>query len=138
MEQRPFSDVSFERFLKEEKLMGSKCKACQARYVPPRPICIKCHGSDMEWIELRGEGRLAAFTCISVGPPAMVAQGYNRHNPYCSGVVELEEGGRVDARIDGVDTLKPETIQVGMPLKIKFLHGVGAEEQKADLVFEPV
>jgi uncharacterized protein len=138
MEQRPFSDVSFERFLKEQRLMGSKCRACQARYVPPRPICIKCHCSDMEWIELRGEGRLAAFTCISVGPPVMVAQGYNRHNPYCSGVVELGEGGRVDARIDGVDTLKPETIQVGMPLKIKFLHGEGGEEQKAYLVFEPL
>jgi len=68
----------------------------------------------------------------------MVAQGYNRHNPYCSGVVELEEGGRVDARIDGVDTRKPETIQVGMPLKAKFLHPEGGEEQKAYLVFEPV
>ncbi len=138
MEQRPFSDISFEQFLKEEKLMGSKCKACQARYVPPRPICIECHGSDMEWIELRGEGSLAAFTCISVGTPAMVSRGYNRKNPYCSGVVELEEGGRVDARIDGVDTKKPETIQVGMPLKAKFLHREGAEAQKTELVFEPV
>jgi uncharacterized OB-fold protein len=90
----------------------------------------------MEWVELKGEGKLAAFTCISVGPPSMIAQGYNRKNPYCSGVVELEKGARVDARIEGVDTLKPETIQMGLPLKAKFLHRQGAEEGETDLVFE--
>ena len=137
MEERQFSDISYEQFLTEGKLMGSKCKGCKARYVPPRPICMKCHGSEMEWIELKGVGRLAAFTCISVGPPAMIARGYNRKNPYCSGVVELEEGSRVDARIEGVDTLKPETIHVGIPLKAKFIHREGAAGGKTDLVFEP-
>ena len=138
MESRHFSDVSYGQFLKEEKLMGSRCQACQTLYVPPRPICIKCHGSEMAWDELRGRGRLAAFTCISVGPPFMMAEGYNRKNPYCSGVVELEEGARVDARIEGVDTQKPETIQVGIPLKVKFLHRKGVEEEKIYLAFEPV
>jgi scaffold protein (connect acetoacetyl-CoA thiolase and HMG-CoA synthase) len=137
MEDRPFSDVSYEQFLKEEKLMGSGCKACETLYVPPRPICIQCYGSEMDWVELRGDGRLAAFTCISVGPPFMIAKGYDRKNPYCSGVVELEEGARVDARIEGVDTQKPETIQMGIPLKVKFLHQEGAEEGKTVLMFEP-
>jgi len=135
VEERPFSDISFEQFLTEEKLMGSKCKGCKARYVPPRPICIECHGSEMEWVELKGEGRLAAFTCISVGPPAMIARGYHRKNPYCSGVIELAEGARVDARIEGVDTLKPETILVGIPLKAKFIHR--ADGEKTELVFKP-
>ena len=91
----------------------------------------------MEWIELKGEGKLAAFTCISVGPPSMIAEGYNRKNPYCSGVVELEEGARVDARIEGVDTQKPEDIQVGSTLKVKFLHQGEAEDSKTYLGFEP-
>lgn len=137
MEDRLFSDVSYEKFMKEEKLMGSRCKRCQALYVPPRPICIKCYGSEMDWVELKGEGKLVAFTCISVGPPFMMAEGYSRKNPYCSGVVELAEGARVDARIEGVDTQKPETIRVGMPLKAKFLHREGAEGGKTYLMFEP-
>ena len=122
MEQRPFSDISYETFLNEDKLMGSRCGKCGALSVPPRPICVEFHSSDMAWEEMTGKGKLSAFTCIAIGPPFMIEEGYDRHNPYCSGVVELEEGARVDARIEGVDTKQPETINVGMPLKVRYLH----------------
>jgi len=46
----------------------------------------------------------------------MVAQGYDRDHPYCSAVVELDEGPRVVARLDGVDAGRPQTIQIGMRL----------------------
>lgn len=71
---------------------------------------------------MKGTGKLAAFTCISIGPSFMIAEGYDRRNPYCSGVVELEEGPRVDARIEGVDPKQPEKIQIGTPLRVKFVH----------------
>jgi len=45
----------------------------------------------MQWVEMKGKGKLAAFTCIAVGPPAMIKEGYDRMHPYISGVVELEE-----------------------------------------------
>jgi hypothetical protein len=138
MEERPFSDISYEQFLGEEKLMGSRCKKCDARYVPPRAICVGCYSSDMEWVEMTGKGRLAAFTCITVAPPFMIAQGYNRKNPYISGVVELEEGGRVDARIEGVDAGKPEDIKVGMPLKVKYIHREVEGRKETYLAFEPL
>ncbi|MGD9133581.1 MAG: Zn-ribbon domain-containing OB-fold protein [Desulfobacterales bacterium] len=138
MEERPFSDISYEKFLGEEKLMGSRCKKCDARYVPPRAICVGCYSSDMEWVEMTGKGRLAAFTCITVAPPFMIAQGYNRKNPYISGVVELEEGGRVDARIEGVDAGKPEDIKVGMPLKVKYIHREMEGKKETYLAFEPL
>ena len=138
MEERPFSDISYEKFLGEEKLMGSRCKKCDVRYVPPRAICVGCYSSDMEWVEMTGKGRLAAFTCITVAPPFMIAQGYNRKNPYISGVVELEEGGRVDARIEGVDAGKPEDIKVGMPLKVKYIHREVEGRKETYLAFEPL
>lgn len=137
MEQRPFNDHSYNLFLNEEKLMGSRCKACGARFVPPRPLCIECYASDMAWVEMQGKGRLAAFTCITIAPPFMMAQGYDRKHPYCSGVVELEEGGRVDARIEGVDPNRPQGIQVGMPVKAKFLHRQDDKEPETYLAFEP-
>jgi len=137
MEEKHFSDISYEQFLNEEKLMGSRCKQCGAFYVPPRPICIKCYASEMEWVQTKGKGKLAAFTCIAVGPPFMMEEGYNRTRPYVSGVVELEEDARVVARIEGVDGSKPETIKIGTPLRVEFLHRGEGEDLATFLAFRP-
>jgi len=137
MEEKHFSDISYEQFLNEEKLMGSRCKQCGAFYVPPRPICIKCYASEMEWVQTKGKGKLAAFTCIAVGPPFMMEEGYDRTRPYVSGVVELDEGARVVARIEGVDSSKPETIKIGTPLRVEFLHRGEGEDSATFLAFRP-
>jgi uncharacterized OB-fold protein len=138
MEERPFNDISYEQFLNEEKLMGSRCKKCGALSVPPRSICIKCYSSQMDWVEIKGKGKLAAFTCISVGPPFMIAEGYDRKRPYVSGVVALEEGTRVVARIEGVDGNKPETIKIGAPLQVEFLHRGEGDNLTTFLAFKPL
>lgn len=135
MENRPFSDIAFETYLTEGRLMGSRCGRCGALYAPPRPICPGCHGVQMDWVEMSGKGKLAAFTCIAIGPAAMIAEGYNRDNPYCSAVIELDEGARVDARLEGIDPKKPEEIAVGMPLKVKYGH---RGNKKTYLAFEPL
>jgi len=137
MEERPFSDITFYKFMDEDKLMGSKCKACGQLYVPPRHFCVECHSGDMEWFEFKGEGELAAYTCIFVGPPWMVEQGYDRKNPYCTGVIKLEEGPRIVARIEGVDAGKPEDIKIGTPLEVEFLHRGEGEELVSSLAFRP-
>ena len=138
MEERPFSDASYRQFLNEEKLMGSKCTKCGALSVPPRPICIKCHGSDMEWIEMKGKGQLTAFTPIAIGPPFMIAEGFDRKHPYVSAVVQLEEGTGVDARLEDVDGTKPEAIKIGTPLTVKFLHHGEGENLRTVLAFIPI
>jgi hypothetical protein len=132
-----FNDVYYERFLGEDKLMGCRCKGCGEQYVPPRPICPKCYGSAMDWVQMSGKGKLAAFTCIRVVPPNMQVWGFDRDNPYCSGVVELEEGGRIVALIDEVDPKKPEKIHVGMPLSVKFLHKGDGGARQTILAFTP-
>ena len=137
MEERNFSDISYEQYLNENKLMGSRCKKCGVLYTPPRSLCIKCYSSEMEWVEMKGDGKLSAFTCIAVGPPFMIDEGYDRNHLYCVGVVELDEGTRVDARIEGVDTNKPDTIKVGMPVSVEFLHRGEGEELKTYLAFKP-
>ena len=137
VEERPISTISFHKFLNEDKLMGSKCKKCGILYSPPRPICLKCHGDEVEWVELKGKGKLATFTSINVGPTWMIEQGYDRTHPYVSGVVDLEEGVRIDARIEGVDGSKPETIKIGMPLTVEFLHRGEGENMQTFLAFKP-
>ena len=119
-EERKFNSASFYQFLAEKKLMGSKCKKCQALYLPPHPICIKCHGSDMEWVELKGDGKLAAFAAISVGPTCTIAEGHDRNNPYLVGIVKMDEGPKLCGRIQGIDPRNPDKIKVGTPVKVEF------------------
>jgi uncharacterized OB-fold protein len=138
MAGRPFNDISYERFLSEDKLMGSRCQKCGSLFVPPRPICTKCYGSEMEWAEMKGKGRLAAFTCIAIGPPFMIKEGYDRKHPYVCGVVELGDGVRVVARIEGMDGAKPETIEIGAPVRVEFLHRGEGEDSTTFLAFRPL
>ena len=137
MTARPFSDIAYNQYLNEEKLMGSRCRKCGERFVPPRPMCTHCYSSDLEWVEVKGNGRLVAFTCITIAPPFMMAQGYDRKHPYISGVVELAEGGRVDARIEGVDPSTPESIRIGMPMKAAFIRRKDVGVAETYLSFEP-
>jgi uncharacterized OB-fold protein len=135
MYDRPFNDNSYEQFLKEEKIMGAKCKKCGALALPPRPICTSCLGSDMEWVQFRGVGKLVAFTSIVVAPPFMAKEGFGKNNPYVVGVVGLEEGTKIVARITGVDAKKPAEIKVGTPLKVEFIHSGQGPDQKIYLAF---
>lgn len=120
-EERAISDASFQEFLAEERLMGCRCQNCGALFLPPTPVCTDCYHQAMEWRAMPQTGTLAAFTCITVCPPAMKAEGFGRDNPYCTGVVALADGLRVTTRIHGVDARRPETIEVGMPMKAAFL-----------------
>ena len=116
---REFNAASFYSYLKEEKrLMGVRCRACSELSVEPRPMCFACHGRDMEWYEFSGNGRLSTFTSISIVPVYMSQKGYGRNNPYCTGVVVLEEGPRIASRIVGVDASSPQTIETGMQVTL--------------------
>ena len=137
MNQKPFNDTSYEQSLNEEKIMGSKCKKCGALALPPRPICVSCFGNEMEWVQFKGTGKLAAFTSIVVAPPYMLKEGFGRGNPYTVGVVELDEGVKVVSRIVGVDSKKPEQIKVGTPLKAEFIEKGEGPDRQTLLAFKP-
>jgi len=76
----------------------------------------------MEWTELSGKGKLVSFTVIGVGTWTMTNEGYDRDHPYCSGVVELDEGPRFTAQITGVDVAKPQNIKIGTPVTADFME----------------
>ena len=137
MYDRPFNDNSYELFLREEKLMGTRCRKCGALALPPRPLCVACFGGEMEWFRFKGAGNLAAFTSIMVAPPFMAREGFNKNNPYVVGVVELEEGVKIVGRITGVNAKKPEEINVGTPMKAEFIHSGQEPDRKTYLAFRP-
>ena len=132
-----FTQTAFTAHLAEHKLMGSHCRTCGSRYLPPRALCAACYGDDMEWVALDGKGRLKAFTIIHIAPTAMIQAGYGRENPYCSGIVELEGGLSISAQIVGVEAGKPESISIGMPLEVTFLPREEADQTRTYLAFQP-
>jgi uncharacterized OB-fold protein len=137
MGDRDFHSKSFQEFLGEHKLMGSRCRSCGALHLPPRALCPACYGEEMAWEEMPQEGKLVAFTTVHIGPTAMIEAGYDRKNPYCVGIVELRDGSRISAQILGVDVTKPEGISIGMEVRAAFVERGDGEAQRKFLAFQP-
>jgi hypothetical protein len=115
--------------------MASRCQQCGTLHLPPRAICPKCHGEALTWTEVAGRGRLAAFTSVYIVPTAMGAEGYGRENPYVAGIVELDEGVKISARILGVDAKDAASIRIGAPLSVEFLTQGEGDAQRTFLAF---
>jgi len=132
---RPFTAAAFNQMLSEHTLMAARCPACAALFVPPRALCPTCRQAGLAWVALSGRGRLAAFTVIYVGPSAMVAEGYTRDNPYITGIVALDEGPQISARILGLDARNPDVGWIGAALTVEYLERGAGEQRKTFLAF---
>jgi len=126
--ENKFYSLAYNKLLSGHKLMGSRCTKCGHLAVPPKPICPKCHSSEMYLEEMKGTGKVVAYTVVAVGSPLMVEEGYGREKHYCCGIVELEEGAKICARISGVDTSKPEQIRIGTPVVLDYVEATHAED----------
>lgn len=132
-----FNHITHYAALGEGKLTGSRCSVCNQTYYPARPICPACHSAQMEAVEFSGKGKLAAYSIIYIAPTPMIQAGFDRKNPYCAAVVELEEGPRICAQLVGVDMKQPESIQIGQPLTATFLTRGEGEAARTFLGFQP-
>ena len=136
MPEREFNHNSFQTYLGEHKLMGSRCASCNALHVPPRPLCSNCFGETMAWEEMGGHGNLRAFTAVHIATSAMIEAGYGREKPYFSGIVKLDEGPSISAQILGADATHPEQLAIGTPLHAVFVERGEGEEARSFLAFE--
>jgi len=136
MSETEFTGESFYEFLNEHRLVGSRCQSCGVLHLPPRALCPSCHGQEMKWEEMGGKGKLMAFTTVHIAPTAMIRAGYGRDNPYCVGIVQLEEGPSISAQILGVDPTQPQEIPIGIELQVAFVERGAGEEEGTTLAFE--
>jgi uncharacterized OB-fold protein len=110
--QPAFGIESFYKFVGEGKLMGAKCNKCGMVMLPPRPVCTKCYSKDLQWIELKGSGKLLTYTVIHVAPKQFEALA-----PYPVGIVKLNDGPQLLGMIRGIE---PDKIKVDMSLTVDF------------------
>ncbi len=102
----------FAERLKENKIMGTKCKKCGQIYYPPRWACAKCLTEENEWVELSGEGKLATFTTLNVGGTK-----FEKDIPYTVGIIELKEDQNIKIMGWISNNIDRENLEVGMDLK---------------------
>jgi uncharacterized OB-fold protein len=132
----PITYTAFLQNLAEQRLVATGCPVCDTVTFPPAAVCPKCYNERVKWVELPTTGRLAAFTSIFVGQSGMIAQGFSREHPYVTGVIELDNGLRVSARLTGVDALHPDLNWIGRPVEADF--SVQDEAAKPVLAFRVI
>jgi len=96
--------------IKEGKIYTTRCKKCEKLNFPPVADCPACLSSDMEWVELGGEGEIETFTHIHVKPAT-----FQSYGDYTIAIARLKEGVRVLAWLSGA---KLTETKVGMKVKL--------------------
>jgi uncharacterized protein len=121
MEQKLYFK-DYNEALKQDKLLGLKCKVCGALTVPPKMACRQCASPDMEVVEVKGSGKIRTFTTVFVG-----AEGRESEVPYILVIVELEEGPWLMGNLEGIDP-KAVTMDI-IGKKVKMGHKVFAGDK---------
>lgn len=115
----------YSEALKGNKLLGLKCKDCQAITCPPKMTCQECTGTNLDIIELSGNGKIVTFTTSYVAP-----EGREDEVPYTVVMVELDEGPWIMGNLTGIDPDKTGMELIGK--KVKTGHKVFAGDKFSD------
>jgi hypothetical protein len=84
------------------RLVGGRCRACEALRFPAAPVCARCQSDAIDRVPLSDRGTIHTFTIVRAEPP-----GYAGPVPYAIGVVTLPDGIRVASTLtaDNLDDL---------------------------------
>ena len=89
------------------------CGACGQWQFYPRPFCIHCEAEDLQWRAVSGLGRIYTYTINHRAPNAFM----KLRLPYVVAIVELDEGSRLMANIQGEGALDAA---IGSRVKVLF------------------
>ena len=103
----------YDNALRQDKLLGLKCRECGAVNTPPRMTCRQCISPDMEVVELSGKGNIQTFTMVSVAP-----EGRQGEVPYIIVLVELDEGPWIMGNLIDIDPSEATMELIGKRVKM--------------------
>jgi Predicted nucleic-acid-binding protein containing a Zn-ribbon len=129
-EMRIRFSISVERIkrffegLREGKIYVTRCRRCGRYYFPPQADCPYCRASDMDWVEVSGEGELLTYTVINTKPLT-----FSHYPDYVVAIARMKEGFNVLAwlRIDD-----PRKVRVGMRVRLQ----IARREPEGYLTYE--
>jgi uncharacterized OB-fold protein len=102
----PIADADSEPHLaalRRHELVLQHCTGCGRVRFPPMPACPWCGGAVAEWRPVSGRGRVYSW----VGVQRALTPDFEAEVPYTIATVELDEGARVFARLDGPEPSAP-------------------------------
>ncbi|MDB6062924.1 MAG: putative nucleic-acid-binding protein containing a Zn-ribbon [Verrucomicrobiaceae bacterium] len=121
MTARILPDLDYQTFLKEGRFMIQRSASSGSYVFYPRTVAPGTGADDLEWVPASGRGVVYSTTVVRVKPPAV---------SYNVALIELEEGPRMMSR---VETIEPEQVTIGMPVRAR----IAQENDFAFLVFDP-
>lgn len=110
---------------RRHQLLIQRCADCGVLRHPPLPACPSCRSFAWDTVEASGRGEVYSFVVVHY--PQVPAFEY----PLAIGLIELEEGTRLVADLDGID---PSEWRIGMPV---VAHFVDYDEELSLPVFRP-
>ena len=99
----------FIDYLEKGKVMYTRCKDCGLVFFPPRADCYQCLTSNMEWLEVSGNGKLISYSKLEYAPI-----GFGDDLPYSIALLDYGDY-KVFGRI--ANDIQENDIQVGMEMK---------------------
>ncbi len=112
----PLTFKEYSEALKQDKLMGLKCRTCNAITIPPKMVCRNCAGADLEPVQMKGTGRIKTFTTVFVA-----SEGREQECPYTIVMVELDEGPWIMGNLSGVEPAQATMELIGKRVEMGHL-----------------
>ena len=103
--------ADFVTYLEQGKVMTTRCKQCGTTYFPPKLDCPTCSSSDVEWVEIKGDGKLLTYAVVNYGPT-----GFENDAPYTLAIADFSDGLRMFGRLSR--DIAENDIEIGMPVKV--------------------
>ena len=117
------NEAPFWKAAAQGELRVQKCAGCHRLRFPPRPMCPRCQSTESDWAQVSDRGTIYSFV---VPHPPLLAQ-FGELAPYNVILVSLDEdptirliGNLVNQAGDPIDTVDPDSIEVGQPVRVVF------------------
>lgn len=115
------------------RLMGSRCSQCHETTLGTNSVCPNCGGNQVTAVPLSKRGTLWTYTVVRHKPPGDY-KGPDPFVPFAMGLVELPEGLRVLAPLEGETT----RFKIGMPLQFHaFVRSNSEKPEVVSFAFRP-
>lgn len=98
---RAFWDAAVRRVL-----VLQRCDRCNAHQFYPRPFCLSCGGTSLQWAEATGTGTVYSLTTVHMSiRPDLPA-------PYVVALIDLDEGPRLLTHLVGPECRIGDRVRV--------------------------
>ena len=103
--------ASFHEGCRVGELRFQRCGACGNSQFYPRPFCLQCRNTDVQWVVASGHAEVVTWSRVHVALDPAWAD----HAPYIVALVRLSEGPTLMTNL--VDTEQPD---IGQKVLVRF------------------